>query len=130
MWKETRQQLPLALMLVAVGALLMLFWGMLQDAGAPAQAYARSVPLVLPALFAAGAGALSVGQEKEQGTLWWLSAMPVTPRHLIWSKFLVALIGLATIWVYCWILLGIVQSSRGGRTSGLIPYLATPTWGD
>tara|TARA_R110002073_G_scaffold108132_1_gene242927 strand:+ start:1857 stop:4271 length:2415 start_codon:yes stop_codon:yes gene_type:complete len=129
-WKETRQLLPLVFILVAVGMFLMMVWGTTQDARNPMADYARSLPLVLPALFAAGAGALLVGQEKEQRTLWWLVSMPVVPKQLIGIKFAVGLIGLAVMWVICWILFWIVQSIDGGPSRSLIPYLTFPTVAD
>ncbi|WP_442505948.1 hypothetical protein SH528x_004766 [Novipirellula sp. SH528] len=125
-WKETRQLLPLVFILVAVGVFLMMIWGISQDARNPMADYARSLPLVLPALFAAGAGALVVGQEKEQRTLWWLISMPVVPKQLIGIKFAVGLIGLAVMWVICWILFWIVQYSDGGPSRSLLPYLTFP----
>ncbi|WP_372721222.1 hypothetical protein [Novipirellula sp.] len=129
-WKETRQLLPLVLILVAVGVFLMVIWGISQDGRAPMADYARSLPLVLPALFAAGAGALLVGQEKEQRTLWWLVSMPVVPKQLIGIKFAVGLIGLAVMWGICWILFWIVQYIDGGPSRSLIPYLTFPTVAD
>ena len=125
-WKETRQLLPLVFILVAVGVFLMVVWGISQDGRAPMADYARSLPLVLPALFAAGAGALLVGQEKEQRTLWWLISMPVAPKQLIGIKFAVGFIGLAVMWVICWILFWIVQYSNGGPSRSLLPYLTFP----
>lgn len=52
----------------------------------------------MPCLFAIGAGALLVGQEKENRTLGWLTAMPIPSRAIFQSKIYVAVICLALSW--------------------------------
>ena len=41
---------------------------------------------MFPLLFAIGAGPMLVSQEKEQGTLGWISSLPVRPRSIVMSK--------------------------------------------
>lgn len=96
-WKESRQLLPLAYVLIgtalftyliasvsAVGIRENLHWALFSG---------------LPSLFAVGAGALVVGQEKELRTLQWLNSLPVSIRAVVRTKLLVGLLGLALLWL-------------------------------
>jgi ABC-type transport system involved in multi-copper enzyme maturation permease subunit len=105
LWKEARQLLPLMLILIGVGATLILLWSGFFLSNRSIGGYIQFViPLLLPSLFAAGAAAVLVGQEKEQGTLMWLTSLPVPPSQLIRAKFVSALGGLAAMWVICWLM--------------------------
>ena len=53
----------------------------------------------MPGLFAAGAGALLVGQEKEVRTLDWLRSLPVLPQDVVRTKLLAGLLGLVLVWL-------------------------------
>ncbi len=95
-WKESRQLLPLVVALMIVAAILFLSQLFFQDQ--PDWQH-ELIFLVFPGLFATGAGAVMVGQEREQGTMDWLSSLPITPRQLILTKFVIALLGLAVMWI-------------------------------
>ena len=86
-WKESRQLLPLVVALMVVAAILFLSQLFFQDQ--PDWQH-ELIFLVFPGLFATGAGAVMVGQEREQGTMDWLSSLPITPRQLILTKFVIA----------------------------------------
>jgi hypothetical protein len=96
LWKESRQLLPLVIALVIVAATLFLGQLFLQQ---QPDWQPGLIFLIFPGLFATGAGAVLVGQEREQKTMDWLAALPITPRRLILTKFVIALIGLAAMWV-------------------------------
>lgn len=113
-WKETRQIVPLVLMLLGVAVLLIFLWSMMSSP-ATITKLGHYIPVLLPALFAAGAGAILVGQEKESRTLLWCSSLPISPARMIGVKWMVALIGLAVMWVGCIIMGGLIG---GGRLPG------------
>ena len=108
-WKELRQLLPLIGLLFVVGLLLQLL-----TLATSSEFDWRSVAVVLgmPGLFAAGAGALLVGQEKELRTLDWLHSLPVIPQDVLRTKLLVGLLGLVVIWLV---------SLAFAATAGLVP---------
>ncbi len=118
-WKETRQIVPLVLMLLGVAVLLIILWSTMNAPGTIAK-FGHYIPLLLPALFAAGAGAILVGQEKETRTMLWCSSLPIPPAMMIGVKFVVALIGLVVMWVGCMIVGGLIGGSRlPGDEAGL-----------
>ncbi len=99
-WKEFRQVLPLLWALLAVGTLLQLI-GAIQSAINPSASGSglHQIALVLmPSLFAVGAGAMLVSQEKELRTLQWLSSLPIPTKQIVWTKFLCGLVGLLLCW--------------------------------
>ncbi|MEO8269896.1 MAG: ABC-2 transporter permease, partial [Aureliella sp.] len=95
-WKELRQLLPLVGLLFIVGLLLQLL-----TLVTPSDFEWRNAAVVLgmPGLFAAGAGALLVGQEKELHTFNWLRSLPVPPRDVVRTKLLAGLLGLLLVWL-------------------------------
>jgi hypothetical protein len=106
-WKETRQLLPLLLILVGVCVVLIVCWSeffSVRRIGNQVQ----YIPLILPALFAVGAAAVLVGQEKEQRTLGWLASLPIPPSRLIVVKFAAAIGGLTLMWLLCWTLMFLI----------------------
>lgn len=66
-WKDFRLVLPLALMLLAVAVFLMLLWSVMPVTSSLTAGVGSLIPVLLPALFAAGAGAILVGQERSSG---------------------------------------------------------------
>lgn len=99
LWKETRQLFPLFAIVLVIGVAC-LFCGILFAVVEPQlRGFAAIVVQMLPALFAVGAAALLVGQEKEQHTLDWLAMLPGGALQLIGIKFLVALSGWLLIWL-------------------------------
>jgi hypothetical protein len=60
----------------------------------------RSVAFLgLPTLFAAGVGAMLVGQERETRTLQWMASLPVPGSLQAWIKLLIGAFGLIAMWV-------------------------------
>ncbi len=128
-WKEVRQIVPLMLMLLGVGALLLLFWSGMMITTHQLVHAGRYLPLILPALFAAGVGTVQIGQEKETRTIQWLSSIPITPRRLILTKFAVALGGLAVMWLCCFVLIALAVVSGVSEQSNF-PGLAYVDFND
>ncbi len=95
-WKELRQLVPLIGLLLLVGLLLML---VSLGVHFQRQEFQLAVLLGMPCLFAAGAGGLLVGQEKELRTLDWLRTLPVPRVDVIRSKLLAAILGLVAVWL-------------------------------
>lgn len=113
-WKETRQLVPLVAMLAGTTFLVLLLWTF---AGPEAQ---RMINLrgdylvfLMPGLFAAGAGAILVGQEKETRTLWWNAAMPIDPAVMIGCKMTIAFAGLGAMWLIAFALLLMLPFDAG-----------------
>ena len=121
-WKESRQLLPLVGLLVSVGAILQLLVVLL-PLGNHFPWRQTAALLGMPGLFAAGAGALLVGQEKESRTLNWLRSLPLPSSDLVRTKLLVALLGLSIVWTASLLLgwtTGAWNTIRDGRGSELI----------
>ncbi len=101
LWKEIRLVAPLILMLLGVTVLLLVLWSMFSYSSRTLAMAGRYIPLLLPLLYAAGAGAILVGQERENRTLLWFTSLPISSERVFWTKTLVALLGLAVMWVCC-----------------------------
>lgn len=93
LWKEGRQLVPLMVaslcLSLPVAVIILLFpesWGFADEA--------YMVPMGIPAIFAVGAGAVLIGQEKEKRTIEWLSSMPIAAAELVKTKLFVAVMGL------------------------------------
>jgi len=125
-WKELRQLLPLVTVLpVAIGLFLLIVWLL---GGQPPNSFPFGWAAIVPAapgLFAAGVGALSVGIEKEQCTLGWLSSLPIQRRRIVRVKLAAALLALLALWV-----LGGLWLSLASQLGGALPApeLAWVTW--
>ncbi|QEF99539.1 ABC-2 family transporter protein [Stieleria maiorica] len=104
-WKEVRQLFPLAVALFAVGLVLMLVAQMSPDNIYAMRQYGRYIPLALPGLFAVGVAAMTVGQERDQKTILWLTSMPISPGRLIRIKLIVCASALGVMWIGCWALI-------------------------
>ncbi len=99
-WKEIRQLLPLVILLPLLAVLLYGFY--LLNRGGPADQIFRGNLLLLlgvPGLFSVGAGALLVGQEKEQRTLQWLASLPIAASSIVRVKLGAGLVGLVVLWL-------------------------------
>lgn len=98
-WKEARQLAPLVIALLAINTVL----HMLPLSGS--REVLQGVHLLLlnlmPCLFAAGAGALLVSQEKELRTIGWLGSLPITPSQILSAKLSAGFAGLAITWLVC-----------------------------
>ncbi len=119
-WKEIRQVVPLVLMLIGVALLLAVFWSALQTTTLSMATFGPFIPLIMPALYAAGAGAILVGQEKETRTLLWFSSLPISPQQIIQVKFIVALGGLLAMWVCSVLVGGLVGIAGPAATSFML----------
>lgn len=97
-WKELRQLVPLIGLLMLVGLLLMLF-SLLLDRHSEQRQFLLVVLLGMPSLFAAGAGALLVGQEKEVRSIDWLRSLPVPSVDVVRTKLLAAILALIAVWL-------------------------------
>ncbi len=121
-WKELRQLMPLVGLLVLVGVLLQVL-AVLLPFGNQLPWREAAALLGMPGLFAAGVGALLIGQEKESRTLDWLRSLPVSSGDLVTTKLLVALLGLMVVWSVSFLLgwsTGAWDAIRDGRGGELI----------
>ena len=91
-WKEFRQLLPLVLMLAAIGLVfqVLLLISESQDTSLTQNLFFSG----LPGLFAAGVGALLVGQERDNRTLYWMASLPIHGQDIIRVKFFAGIVGL------------------------------------
>ncbi len=113
-WKELRQLVPLIGLLMLVGVLLILFSLSIKSPTSQ-QYFVLVVLLGMPSLFAAGAGALLVGQEKEVRSIDWLRTLPVISADLALTKLLAAMLGLFVVWL---VSLGLALVARVLMSSG------------
>ncbi len=95
MRKDLRQVLPLVWMTAILGPILYVLIGNLSNG----VIYGASFLLGLPGLFAVGAGAILVSQEKELRTLAWLKSLPIDRRELVDSKTKIGLGALGIVWL-------------------------------
>ena len=119
-WKEWRQIAPLCVMLVICAALLHLF-SMLINTLQPLsrdhmEVLSNNLLIGLPGLFAVGVGALLVGQEKDNKTLFWIESLPIAPKRLVGTKLLVGLVALVLMWIASCLLWGFLQDGVVRRT--------------
>ena len=130
LWKEARQLLPLIWMLSGVSFLLFLIIATTsQQLNVTLRGVGNIVPLIMPALYAAGAGAILVSHEKESRTIAWLSSLPLSPRPIVGTKMLVAAAGLLVMWIACVLLAsisGLTEAPAGGV--GPLTSVAPSTW--
>ena len=97
-WKEFRQLLPLVVMLAAIGLVfqILLLISKPQHTSLTQNLFFSG----LPGLFAAGVGALLVGQERDSGTLFWMASLPIRKQDIIRVKFLAGIVGLVSVWTF------------------------------
>lgn len=130
-WKETRQIVPLVMMLLAVSAVLFLIWSFTsRQLNISLRAVGSIVPLIMPALYAAGAGAILVSHEKESGTWNWLASLPVPANSVVATKLAVGFGGLVLMWIGCVILsvvTGLERTISAGGGDGLAQF-PVPVW--
>ncbi|WDQ15826.1 ABC transporter permease [Rhodopirellula sp. P2] len=119
LWKEAKQIVPLIGMLLGVTAFLFIVWAaMSQNLNVTLSAAGNIVPLIMPALFAAGAGAILISHEKETRTLNWLASLPIPVRPIVAAKLLVAIVGLLLMWVGCVVLAFLAGLEQSPTQSG------------
>ncbi len=97
LFKEAKQLAPLLIALAACGFVLHLLGTFgFQQGQTPIHGVAL---IMIPFLFAIGAGPMLVSQEKEQRTLGWIGSLPIHPRSIVCSKWVVCTLGLALSWI-------------------------------
>ncbi len=96
-WKEFRQLWPLIVMLAVIGLLFQLLT--LLSNPSNANLTRNLFFLGLPGLFAAGVGALLVGQERDSRTIYWMASLPIHREDIIRVKFFAAIVGLLSVWI-------------------------------
>jgi len=117
-WKEYRQLLPLIVMLAAIGMVMQLLF--LLSTTPTYLSHPRHFVLVgLPGLFAAGVGALLVGQERDTRTLFWMASLPILRKDIIYIKFLAGAVGLLAVWLISFLLFLFSYVVSDGRFSFL-----------
>lgn len=98
-WKELRQLVPMLVMLPTIAAFLLLIYLATTQRNHFQWSAGIVVFLGMPGLFAVGAGALLVGQEKEARTIQWLSSLPIRSQTIVRIKTAAAVLGLVVLWV-------------------------------
>ncbi|MFN7878076.1 MAG: ABC-2 transporter permease [Pirellula sp.] len=99
LFKESRPLIPLLLSL-AILSLLGHVLVEIQREFNSLDVMFHAMPYALnPILFGLGAAALLVSQEKEQRTLLWYSSLPIAPRTIVQSKFIVGSVGVCLSWL-------------------------------
>jgi hypothetical protein len=102
-WKEARTLLPLLILLSALAAIFHI--GGLLDSNSVGFTEINNLSIhygifiALPMLFAVGAGAITIGQEKELRTIQWLASLPICPQDLIRVKLVSCVLGLLAAWL-------------------------------
>lgn len=98
--KEFRQLTPL-LVVVAILGLLCFALIEMRPVGWGMEVMSSGYVLIgIPALFAVGAGPISISQEKETRSLAWLCSLPLANDRLIKTKFIAAVLSWAGLWVF------------------------------
>lgn len=112
-WKESCQLVPLIAALVMIVGILWTIQSSMWDVRTDAYyVQLEWVFLILPIVFATGVGTILVGAEREQGTIRWLSMLPITSRRIIATKTLVASFGLMLMWLTAGILIQLFGIER------------------
>lgn len=101
--KELRQLFPLAISVVLLTALFGVLVTLSNTFNGAESVQSALFLLIAPAAFSVGAGAMSVGQDKESRTLDWLKTLPVSTQTLASTKLTATLIYFAGIWVLVYV---------------------------
>ncbi len=122
-----RLVVPLILMLVGAAVLLVGLWSLFQRSSLVMEYATQIIPVMWPILYAAGAGAILIGQERENRTLWWFVSLPISAQRVFWTKTVVALVGLALMLgmsaTFAWMSGRIRESELGTLTILLCVYV-------
>jgi hypothetical protein len=124
-WKELRQLLPLVYMLLGVTLALLILGSIVSSMMPGASVSTAAMLLTMPAFFAAGAGAILIGQEKESQTMQWVNSLPIDAKQIFRTKLLVAVAGLSAMWLIAspCLLLSDVMYSQFSRSLFPDPFL-------
>ena len=96
--KELRQLMPLTIAVTSLTLVVVLMVEMVPPWLRSNVITSGYLLLLMPSLFAIGAGAMSIGQEKETRTLTWLASLPLSPQSLIRTKAGAAVLILGCLW--------------------------------
>lgn len=98
-WKEIRQLKPLLVLLISLTLSLIVLQQVIELlATSRPPNFSGYMILLMPMLFAVGAGPMLVSQEWSTKSMYWLRTLPVSANRLITTKWLVGLITLAVVW--------------------------------
>ena len=124
-WKELRQLLPLVYMLLGVTLALLILGSIVSSMMPGASVSTAAMLLTMPAFFAAGAGAILIGQEKESQTMQWVTSLPIDSKQIFRTKLLVSVAGLSAMWLIAspCLLLSDVMYSQFSRSLFPDPFL-------
>lgn len=100
-WKELRQLVPMLVFLPTIATLLTIIILATSETNRFYWSAGVVIFLGMPGLFAVGAGALLVGQEKELRTIEWLTSLPIRPATIVRIKTATAVFGLFILWIIC-----------------------------
>ncbi len=125
-WKEFRQLWPLIVMLAVIGLLFQVL--VLISDPSSTNLLRNLLFLGLPGLFAAGVGALLVGQERDSRTLHWMASLPILKQDIIRVKYLAAIVGLASVWIVSFVLY-VVSNSVSRIGQNVFPYEVDISYG-
>ncbi len=106
LWKELRLLQPLLLILIiAMSALAiaaaMKHWFHRDEYVEGLHAFEVGILLLMPLVYALGAGAMLVGAEHQQRTFDWYSSLPATGSEKLKAKFVIAISGWVVVWGIC-----------------------------
>jgi len=126
-FKEAKQLAPIVIALAACGFVLHVMCKFGYESSRTAM---HNISLLMvPLLFALGAGPMLVSQEKEQRTLNWIGSLPVRPRSIVLSKLIVCVVGLVISWivslVLTWLLAPSFFTSRPFALMDLLHWFCT-----
>ena len=99
-WKEIRQLKPLLVLLVSLTLAMIVFQQVVELlATSQPPNFSGHLILLMPMLFAVGAGPMLVSQEWSTKSMSWLRTLPISANRIITTKWLVGLISLVAIWI-------------------------------
>ncbi len=125
-WKEFRQLWPLIVMLAVIGLLFQVL--VLISDPSSTNLLRNLLFLGLPGLFAAGVGALLVGQERDSRTLHWMASLPILKQDIIRVKYFAAIVSLASVWIISFALY-VVSNSVSRIGQNVFPYEVDISYG-
>lgn len=116
-WKESRQVAPLVFALWATMLFIMFASAFYGVPSYRRHVFLRQWLILFPGLFATGAGALLVGQERSSRTMEWFALLPISATRIWAAKLLAGLAGLTVMWLASFLILALVEG--GGRSAFL-----------
>ncbi len=118
-WKEFHQLLPLMIVLPTLALIMLAMLSNYTGPGGPMPL--NLIAMMPPVLFACGVGAILVCQEKETQSLTWLRSLPFSPGHWVTHLYVVALTGLAVLWLAAFLILAFIANSPVGIATPFAP---------